>query len=571
MRRKLGVMITSLLMCAALSTISIGAAAIPQGEPAGTQTEVVETADTEEPEAGQTVNEEPETTAPDEGDLTAAQAEMTEQESPVLDAEETEDEFSDEAFRRKYIALASEEAYEREINAVSSTGSEIGAEAYAQKYLILGDSTSVDFCDVVSWATQLKGLRPSYINCRAVGGASYTSYRASNVISQMNEVTLTDYDAVFMLFGANDYVVCADPGAVTDSKQTTVCGALNMAINRCDNAHVKCYVILPFPIEHQFTGHTNDVGESYLTYVGAIQRLCKYRNVETINFTSLFGINAGNFSEYYYDKFHPNNALHKMAADYINSYLGADAGADEGVRAFVERLYQLCLLRPSDAEGMEYWKSRLSAGTITGSKAAEGFFFSKEFQAYQYSDEQYVELLYNTMLDRLSDAAGKKYWVDMLEAGVSRKGVFKGFADSREFEEICLSYGIKKGTCTVTEPRDKNPNLTRFVSRLYLKALGRSYDVDGLNYWCNDILTKNHDITYVSTIGFFHSKEFLGKGLSDEAYIQVLYWTFLDRPYDQQGYDYWINKMNNGMTRDEVLKGFSYSKEFLDIQKSFGL
>ena len=65
--------------------------------------------------------------------------------------------------------------------------------------------------------------------------------------------------------------------------------------------------------------------------------------------------------------------------------------------------------------------------------------------------------------------------------------------------------------------------------------------------------------------------EFLNKNLSDSEYIKVLYRTFLDREYDQAGYDNWMKQLKNGMSRDEVLLGFANSKEFGEIKQKYGL
>ena len=111
-----------------------------------------------------------------------------------------------------------------------------------------------------------------------------------------------------------------------------------------------------------------------------------------------------------------------------------------------------------------------------------------------------------------------------------------------------------------------------FVSRLYTKALGRGYDINGLNDWCNRIVDKKMSVTEVATTGFFHSPEFSNKNLSNEEYIKVLYRTFLDREYDSAGLYYWLNNLNSGsMTRDQVLLGFSCSAEFGKMMKDYGL
>lgn len=258
------------------------------------------------------------------------------------------------------------------------------------------------------------------------------------------------------------------------------------------------------------------------------------------------------------------------ATDYLG---GNDDQAidEEPVTAFVNRLYTLCLGRQADDAGMADWKNSLVTKRKSGAAVAYGFFFSKELVNRNLSDADFIELLYKVMMNRPSDAAGKADWLGRLAAGATREGVFKGFAESKEFGDVCNSYGIVRGTVNVAQGRDRNTGVTMFVSRLYTKALGRKYDISGLNEWCNRIVDKTWSVTDVSTIGFFHSREFLDKNLSNEEYIKVLYRTFLDRECDIPGFYYWLNKLDSGVSRDEVLHGFSYSVEFAEIMKRYGV
>jgi len=259
------------------------------------------------------------------------------------------------------------------------------------------------------------------------------------------------------------------------------------------------------------------------------------------------------------------------ATDYLG---GNDDQAinEDQVTAFVNRLYTLCFNRQADDAGLASWKNDLVSKRKTGANVAWGFFFSQEMNNRKLSDSDFVEILYRVMMNRASDAGGKGYWLERLEGGVSREGVFKGFAESQEFGNLCNSYGIVRGTVTVGQGRDRNTGVTMFVSRLYTKALGRGYDINGLNDWCNRIVDKKMSVTEVATTGFFHSPEFSNKNLSNEEYIKVLYRTFLDREYDSAGLYYWLNNLNSGsMTRDQVLLGFSCSAEFGKMMKDYGL
>ena len=258
----------------------------------------------------------------------------------------------------------------------------------------------------------------------------------------------------------------------------------------------------------------------------------------------------------------------------IANYLGLTKGpaVDRAqVEAYVTRLYQLCLGREPEPAGLKDWTDRMCSGRISGAEAARGFFFSDEFQLMNHTNDEYVERLYNVMMGRGSDYAGKTDWLYKLESGVGRMGVFKGFADSAEFDMICNSYGIKRGTVTVNEGRDRNPGLTTFVSRMYTKALGRAYDIDGLNDWCNRICDNKWTVMDMATTGFFNSPEYLNMRHTNSEYVKVLYRTFFDREYDQEGYVYWLRKLNSGVSRTEVLRGFADSKEFGNLMRTYGL
>lgn len=242
-----------------------------------------------------------------------------------------------------------------------------------------------------------------------------------------------------------------------------------------------------------------------------------------------------------------------------------------GTDGFVLRLYNITMGREADETGFQYWNQRLQEKEITAAEVAQGFFFSNEFQGAQYSDLQYVKLLYRTMFGRDADKEGLNYWMELLEDGVSREYVFKGFAESQEFTNVCKEYGIERGSVSVSQSRDKNPALTSFVARLYTKMLGRSYDTDGLNYWCEKYASGN-SIEEIATIGFLHSKELQNQNLSDSEFVTRMYQTFLDREPDEEGYQYWLAQLKSGKTsRDILVYGFTHSKEFAKLKASYGL
>lgn len=56
------------------------------------------------------------------------------------------------------------------------------------------------------------------------------------------------------------------------------------------------------------------------------------------------------------------------------------------------------------------------------------FPFSQEFTEHNYSNEQFVTIMYHTFFDREPDSAGYENWISSLNSGTrSRNDVVEGF------------------------------------------------------------------------------------------------------------------------------------------------
>jgi|GEM_PF-734684 len=119
-----------------------------------------------------------------------------------------------------------------------------------------------------------------------------------------------------------------------------------------------------------------------------------------------------------------------------------NAGSNAQVEAFVSRFYQVCLDRKADQAGLDLWVRDLLAGTKTGSDVAKGFIFSKEFTDKNYDNSTFLTILYKAYFDRSPDTAGFDAWLKKLNNGTSRQSVVDGFSTSKEFSELCNSFGI---------------------------------------------------------------------------------------------------------------------------------
>jgi hypothetical protein len=100
----------------------------------------------------------------------------------------------------------------------------------------------------------------------------------------------------------------------------------------------------------------------------------------------------------------------------------------------VYRLYGATLARQPDAGGFADWVANLDNGSGLGDVTG-GFVGSAEFQATYgaLSNAAFVELLYQNVLHRASDAPGLASWVSQLAGGATRTSVVTGFSESGEY------------------------------------------------------------------------------------------------------------------------------------------
>ncbi len=149
----------------------------------------------------------------------------------------------------------------------------------------------------------------------------------------------------------------------------------------------------------------------------------------------------------------------EVANGFVNSKEWANTCAEYGIRsggtqkptvninptedtyAFVERMYTKAFKRSSDSGGLEYWAGLLANYTTTGEAVALEFFMSPEMESYNLSDEEFLERLYLTFMDRESEADGRAFWLNEMKT-MSRREVVQCFAKSEEFRLKCIKARI---------------------------------------------------------------------------------------------------------------------------------
>lgn len=129
--------------------------------------------------------------------------------------------------------------------------------------------------------------------------------------------------------------------------------------------------------------------------------------------------------------------LNNDAADTINFHIEQEVlGSNKADAEGVGRLYEAGLGRQADIGGLNYWYDVYSAGA-TQSDMAGSFLKSAEFtkafgNAYTLSNRDLVDVMYENVLGRASDAGGANFWTAQLNSGMTRENLLIAFADSAE-------------------------------------------------------------------------------------------------------------------------------------------
>ncbi|MBO4635642.1 MAG: DUF4214 domain-containing protein [Clostridiales bacterium] len=121
-----------------------------------------------------------------------------------------------------------------------------------------------------------------------------------------------------------------------------------------------------------------------------------------------------------------------------------------------------------------------------------------------------------------------------------------------------------------SSPQIFEPGVGGFVDRLYVIALDRTSDPVGRADWIAAI-TERGTTGADAARGFLYSDEFLNKQVSNEDFVRILYRTFFDREPDIEGYNAWVNVLNNGESKQHVIEGFINSTEWANLCLLYGI
>lgn len=255
--------------------------------------------------------------------------------------------------------------------------------------------------------------------------------------------------------------------------------------------------------------------------------------------------------------------------DGINNYNEYLAGTNPtgllaAKSALIERFYLNILNRSPDQAGLDSWLYQISLNSATN--VALGFFNSEEFINLQLSDNDFIDMLYSTLFNRLADDSGYQSWIDKLESGTLRELVIYGFLRSGEFGDLSDSFKVT----AFNEEDNQHFQVKNFVNRFYQLILNREADESGFRNWSSQLSAGTKAGGEIAK-GFFNSAEFLNRNTTDSDFVDIAYRSFFDREADVSGKQGWIDNLSTGTSRLDIINGFIGSQEFIELATRFGI
>jgi ELWxxDGT repeat protein len=255
------------------------------------------------------------------------------------------------------------------------------------------------------------------------------------------------------------------------------------------------------------------------------------------------------------------------------SFIDGDLTFDAESRiAVVTRLYQAALGHGPDQATLHAGSTALDPthgpgnARLTVNQLAASIITSNDFVTVHggnQSDTAFVDGLYTNGLGRAADVGGLTFWTGFLASGGSRAEVLTGFGQSAEMRNNTAA-ALSTGLWNVNETAAQ-------IARLYLAALDRAPDLPGLigdrNYLSSapPLGAPGPNLKDVAA-SMLASDEFNRiPGGDDASFVIRLYATALDRMPDAPGFAGWTARMHGGMSRADVLIGFSESIEHIAL------
>lgn len=198
-------------------------------------------------------------------------------------------------------------------------------------------------------------------------------------------------------------------------------------------------------------------------------------------------------------------------------------------------------INPADSLRAASGSTSTSSGSTGSIQTVTSTKWSPFATATELVDRQYLDFY-----GRAADSGGRTYWTGRLTSGVETPASFIGkLLAAPEFEARIAP-----------------------VARLYWAYFDRIPDTDGLKHW----IGRTGSGTTLGQVSqaFAGSAEFTAMygSLSNDDFVRLVYRNVLDREPDAAGLQHWTGRLAAGVSRGDVMVGFSESPEYTATLRS---
>ena len=158
---------------------------------------------------------------------------------------------------------------------------------------------------------------------------------------------------------------------------------------------------------------------------------------------------------------------------------------------------------------------------------------------------------------------------DNYDGDITDKIVKNNPVDTEQSKIYLVTYNVEDSSGNHAQEGKRTviviPSYTqKVITNFYQYFLNREPQFAGFVYWADRLSIKNSMSCEEMAYGFINSNEYDENrtNMSDEEYIEMLYGALFNRDAEPQDKADWLQRLQDGMTREKVFKGFLDSEEF---------
>lgn len=244
--------------------------------------------------------------------------------------------------------------------------------------------------------------------------------------------------------------------------------------------------------------------------------------------------------------------------------------SEKNVDAFTNSLYEAVTGTAAPSEDLLSYRHRLMGHNITAAQVAYEVVTRKAQKAQTEQDEDYVKLLYKTLLGIEENEIPKEElqkYLTCLEAGMSRDRVFADLISSVEFDYRCYDFDVETGSLSdISQLKNmnlysynRNSDATYFVADTWKKMSGGTIETQELKEYVSSLLrstVSRGDIW----LEIYRTEEAGNREISDEEFVDLLYDIAGVEEKGIRVKSIWLNMLKTDkITRERLLEVFAES------------